>query len=337
VEGETTYTVDEAAAILNETPQRVREMLATGELEGIPPGATLSREWKVLLPSTLGGDQAPLVGGPSEDQAETQAGQEDAEEEFVEPPRSTTEAEKPPATEELSRGDTADAAREPASSSGWISTQQAAKALGISPRTVRWHIEQGNLQAKPEGEGVKRAWLVSIDSFHAFRNSRQAAGELPQPTPGASDSVDIAPEGFTNAVRALADRLAEEAARAAEYRVRLELTEQAQSTMRAELEEERRRREAAERERDDLRRQLESRREPPREARESPVSTAPTETPTEPPGGGPGDAREATQNAAETLRGPEPRPTTPGPQTSPQRPPPAGRRRGRLWRRMFGP
>ena len=37
MEGETTYTVEEAAAILGETPQRVVEMLATGELEGIPP------------------------------------------------------------------------------------------------------------------------------------------------------------------------------------------------------------------------------------------------------------------------------------------------------------
>ncbi len=62
MEGETTYTVDEAAAILEETPERVREMLATGELDGIPPGATLSGEWKVLLPTALGEENSmPLM------------------------------------------------------------------------------------------------------------------------------------------------------------------------------------------------------------------------------------------------------------------------------------
>jgi hypothetical protein len=54
VEGESTYIVDEAAAILEETPERVREMLQTGDLDGIPPAGTLSGEWKVLLPSNLG-------------------------------------------------------------------------------------------------------------------------------------------------------------------------------------------------------------------------------------------------------------------------------------------
>jgi hypothetical protein len=296
VERETTYTVDEAAAILNETPQRVREMLTTGELEGIPPGATMSGEWKVLLPSTLGGDQAPLVESPSEDQAEALAGQEDAEEEFVEPPRSTTEAEEPPATEELPRGDKAATAQEPAAPSGWVSTQQAARALGISPRTVRWHIEQGNLQAKLESEGIKRAWFVSIDSLQAFRDARRTAGEMPRGHRTPSTSADIAAEPPGEAIRVLAERLEDAAARAAEYRVRMELSERAQSTLEADLTEERRRREAAERERDDLRRQLEASRERPR----------------------------------------EPRPPTPGPQASPQRPPQADRRRGWLWRRVFG-
>jgi hypothetical protein len=61
-----------------------------------------------------------------------------------------------------------------------------------------------------------------------------------------------------NPIRELADRLAEEAARAAEYRVRLELTEQAQSSLEEELAAERVRREQAELERDELRRMLEA-------------------------------------------------------------------------------
>ena len=137
--------------------------------------------------------------------------------------------------------------------SGWVGTQQAARSLGVSPRTVRWHIEHGNLVAKPEGEGVGRTWLVSIDSLQAFRDARQSSGNLPRTDRAAVRDAHIAAEGFGNPIRELADRLAEEAARAAEYRVRLELTEQAQTSLEEELATERRRREEVERERDELR------------------------------------------------------------------------------------
>jgi hypothetical protein len=337
VEGETTYTVEEAATLLGETPERVLEMLATGDLVGIPPGATLSGEWRVLLPRRLEeehGQEAPVEASSEElpvDQEDAPTADEEPEQP-VAPPHSTDDAAVvSPATEELSRGDNAAIAQEPTAPSGWVSTQQAARALGISPRTVRWHIEQGNLQAKPEGEGVKRSWLVSIDSLQAFRDTRQAAGEVPRGYRPRSEGVDIAAEPRGEAIRVLAERLEDAAARAAEYRVRLELTEQASSTLRAELEEERRKREAAERERDELRRRLETR-PPPREA---PVSPTPTETPTV-PGGGAREAREGTQSAAETLKGPQPQPTTPDPRVGPQRPPQPGRRRGALWRRVFG-
>ena len=107
--------------------------------------------------------------------------------------------------------------------------------------------------AKPKGEGVRRTWLVSIDSLQAFRDARQSAGNLPRTDRAAVRDAHIAAEGFGNPIRELADRLAEEAARAAEYRVRLELTEQAQTSLEEELATERRRREEAERERDELR------------------------------------------------------------------------------------
>ncbi len=151
--------------------------------------------------------------------------------------------------------------------SGWVGTQQAARSLGVSPRTVRWHIEHGNLVAKPEGEGVRRTWLVSIDSLQAFRDARQAAGTLPRTDRAAAEDANIAAESLGNPIRELADRLAEEAARAAEYRVRLELTEQAQTSLEEELATERRRREEAERERDELRERVEVPSEP-REATE---------------------------------------------------------------------
>jgi hypothetical protein len=94
--------------------------------------------------------------------------------------------------EDLSHGNIAATGHEVPASSGWVSTQQAARALGISPRTVRWHIEQGNLEANLEGGGAKRTWLVSIDSLQAFREARQAAGELPETLRTPADDVDIA-------------------------------------------------------------------------------------------------------------------------------------------------
>ena len=154
--------------------------------------------------------------------------------------------------EDSARGNEADINREIEAPSGWVGTQQAARTLGVSPRTVRWHIEQGNLVAKPEGEGVKRTWLVSIDSLQAFRQARQAATDAPQTSRTSAEGADIAAETLGNPIRELADRLAEEAARAAEYRVRLELTEQAQSSLEEELATERVRREQAEREREEL-------------------------------------------------------------------------------------
>src|SRR5918994_744596 len=152
----------------------------------------------------------------------------------------------------------ADSKREVSASSGWVTTKQAARSLGISPRTVRWHIEQGNILAEPHGEGVQRTWLVSIDSLQAFRHARQVTRDMPGSIRAEPEYADITPDTIGNPIRELADRLAEEAARAAEYRVRLELTEQAQSTLESELAEERQRREDAERERDELRLRLES-------------------------------------------------------------------------------
>jgi len=281
VEGQSAYyavDVEEAAAVLREPPDRIREMLATGELEGIPPGATAQGDWKVLLPASAKAAadleepvpvEEPLEPNPPAEQ-EAAGPPDDGPEGSVEQPEAAAE-DPQAATEEPSRGDAAATASKPTAPSGWVSTQQAARALGISPRTVRWHIEQGNLAAKPEGEGVRRSWLVSIDSLQAFRDTRQDAEQMPRGRRAAAEGSEIAALGTGNAVRELADRLAEEAARAAEYRVRLELTEQAASTVRAELDEERRRREAAERERDELRRRLETR----PESRQSPAAPAP--------------------------------------------------------------
>ena len=300
------YTVEEAAKALSLTPARIRELAATGELDSLPPGATEQGVWKVWLPAEQSPDQPPSEQAqgapdvpdepPEIDQAPTHGGTatqtpEVPTEDPDSPPAVTEVARQP---DEKPRGDNAASNREPTSESGWVTTQQAARALGISARTVRWHIERGNLEAKPEGEGVERIWRVSVDSLNAFRDTRQRQAQSPRGYRAPVPSAEIAAESPGIAIRELADRLVEEARRAEEARVRLELSERAQSTLEAELAEERRRREVAERdredaqrERDELRRRLEAPRgpEPPNEIHEAAstheiVPRAP-ETPTE--------------------------------------------------------
>jgi hypothetical protein len=185
------------------------------------------------------------------------------------------------------RGDDAATGREPVAPSGWVTTGVAAKSLGVSPRTVRWHIEQRNLEAKAQGEGVRRSWLVSIDSLQAFRDTRQATAQSPGDYRAPDEGADIAAAVPGSPIRELADRLVEEASRASEFRVRLELSERAESTVRAELVEERRRREEAERRAEDLRRELEAL----QEARESPEGTGPTDDTTPAPEGAHADTQ----------------------------------------------
>jgi hypothetical protein len=114
--------------------------------------------------------------------------------------------------------------------SGWTTTAAAAKALGVSSRTVRLYIERGELSGKLEEGTDKRIWLVSIDSLNTLRARRGTGGISPEPTPEIAETVP-------DAMRDLALRLESRAAEAAELRTRLELTAQTQSS----VEEERKR------------------------------------------------------------------------------------------------
>jgi hypothetical protein len=170
--------------------------------------------------------------------------------------------------------------------SGWVTTEVAARAVRVSPRTIRRYIERGELEARPQSEGVNRTWLVSVDSLHALRATRTIEEESPQSVRAEDSMADV--------FRELAARLEARAAEAAELRTRLELTERAQSTLEGELEGVRRKRDELERERDELRRELETLREEPREA---PVSPGPGKTPETPT-----DANGGTQEATEQPR-----------------------------------
>jgi septal ring factor EnvC (AmiA/AmiB activator) len=144
-----------------------------------------------------------------------------------------------------------------------VATDVAAKAVRVSPRTIRRYIDQGKLEAKPQGEGVRREWLVSVDSLHALRASRTIEEKVPE----VDRDVEYA-DSIADVLREMSARLESRAEEAAELRVRLELTGRAQSTLEderrqaaQELEQERRAREETERELEELRRQLQALRE----------------------------------------------------------------------------
>ncbi len=154
--------------------------------------------------------------------------------------------------EETPRGQSRTGNVDTSGGSGWITTEVAAKAVRVSPRTIRRYIERGQLDAKPQGEGVRREWLVSVDSLHALRATR-ATGEGVHD----SDREMEAADNIADVVREMAARLETRVEEATELRVRLELTERAESTLREVLEDERRRREQAERRAEELERRLE--------------------------------------------------------------------------------
>jgi predicted nuclease with TOPRIM domain len=93
---------------------------------------------------------------------------------------------------------------------------------------VQSYIRRGLLDGKTEGEGVKRAWLVSVDSINALRAERLAedGGE------GFRDgSAEALAESIGEAVQNISTRLAEESAKAARLEERLAITERAHSTV----------------------------------------------------------------------------------------------------------
>ena len=174
--------------------------------------------------------------------------------------------------------------------SGWTTTKQAAKVLGVSRRSVQGYVRRGILTAREEGEGVNKRFFVSIDSLNALRARRSeealASDDFAAAASKSEETANLAANAGEG-LRHVVDRLEARTVEATELRVRLEITERAESTLREELAEERRRREEAERAREDLRRELRTL----REARESPQSPAPTQDPTPAPGAAQADTR----------------------------------------------
>jgi helix-turn-helix protein len=190
--------------------------------------------------------------------------------------------------EDAERGQSRTPSADLSGESGWVTTDVAARAIRVSPRTIRRYIERDELEAKPQGEGVRREWLVSVDSLHALRATRTSGAAVSEADRGIEPADSVA-----DVLREMSASLVSKAEEAAELRVRLQLTEQAQSTTEEarrraeeELAEERRRREEAERRAEDLERRLRDRQEPPQaaEGAEARPATGGAQESTEPPG-----------------------------------------------------
>ena len=185
-----------------------------------------------------------------------------------------------------------------AGDSGWTTTDVAARALGVSPRTVRRFIDRGELEGRKLKEGIVEAWDVSIYSLQALRDRRGPEGR--DRREDRRESVEGHPATDTSSnmadlVRDLTVDLVRASSEATEFRVRLEITERAESTLREELDRERERREQAERRLADLERRLE-----PAQAPET-VPDAPSEAS---PRSSTGGAQEGVQEPEETARRP---------------------------------
>jgi hypothetical protein len=123
---------------------------------------------------------------------------------------------------------------------GWVTTSVAAAALGIKPRQCRNLIQEGELEARLEGEGRDKRYFVSVSSLEALRDKRQSGSKLPLSRRSTAEAEDVGAE-LGQWVRELTARLETRAAENAELRTRLELTEKADSTLREQLERERER------------------------------------------------------------------------------------------------
>ena len=113
------------------------------------------------------------------------------------------------------------------SSSGWTTTKQAAKVLGVSRRSVQGYVRRGLLEAREEGEGVSKTFYVSIDSLNALRNRRtgeaHSSGEFAVSSPQSSEAANPT-ETSGESLRHAIDRLEARTVEATELRMRLELT-----------------------------------------------------------------------------------------------------------------
>jgi hypothetical protein len=129
--------------------------------------------------------------------------------------------------------------------SGWVNADVAADALGVSSRSVRNYILNGDSVARKAKEGVNERYVVSVESLYALRGWRKHEGKLRGNRRRTSRQLESSGQGTAEVMRETAVDMMREIlssletyiAQNAELRARLELTERAESALREELEE----------------------------------------------------------------------------------------------------
>ena len=151
------------------------------------------------------------------------------------------ESNHEPRTEptDIQRTNSAEYEGQSAGESGWTSTDLAARALGVSPRSVRRFIDRGELEGRKVKEGIVESWEVSIASLYTLRNKRKLEGQPEGQVRRSVPRVSAEPETMSAMVQDLTTDLIRRTAEAAELRTRLELTERTESSLREDLERER--------------------------------------------------------------------------------------------------
>jgi regulator of replication initiation timing len=224
------YTPGEVAKMLGLAELTVLGLLTSGQLEGhqderarwwIPPAAVDAARHSSGADNSVG----PLYDEniPITPVTPTDGGALPASEE-------TTQLE---AGAETPRTPSKENGGRTISESGWTTTDQAARSLRVSPRTVRRFIDRGELEGRKVTHGIVEAWEVSIDSLYALRDKRISEGQGRRNVPRKSTETQNSSD-TTDYVRELTDRLLRISSEAAELRTRLELTFKAESTLQEE-------------------------------------------------------------------------------------------------------
>jgi excisionase family DNA binding protein len=232
------YTPGEAAKFLGLAEITVLSLLTSGQLEGHQDER--ARWW---IPSSA----IHAARHSSEASASTDPS---IEETIPIAPVSSTDIPATTAGEDVgeANGEHGEERVDASNSSGYTTTKQAAKVLGVSRRTVQSYVRRGELEAMVEGEGVEKTFFVSIDSLNALRERRRNAGE------GTSEvadntSMDSSSSGLSaKAAQVIGEDAPNliEVVQDLQYRLgraeaKVELTERTESTLREQLAHERER------------------------------------------------------------------------------------------------
>ena len=213
------YSPGEAANLLGLPEFTVLGLLTTGQLEGQQDEQ--ARWW---IPAAVVVEAARHAEN-AQDSRESPS------------PASEETAQLGPIPEPAPRTPQTDNDGQTTSESGWTTTDVAARALAVSPRTVRRLIDRGELEGRKLREGIVEAWEVAIDSLYALRDKREAEGQVRRIDPRTSverrEPPDIPPD-TADYIRELTERLLRLSTEVGELRTRLELTAKTESTLQEE-------------------------------------------------------------------------------------------------------